>query len=136
MLIVRARNGNVLLRVTVTDAGPVLAFEAAEIELRSTRTLRLAAETIDISASNLPRRRERRNAHIAGSRHTRIDAADHLEASSVQVQQRRHRAARRGPHRPRRRAHRPQRRPVPAACDWSAIAGGPEAPLMDEKEGV
>lgn len=86
-LTVRARDGKVVLRVTLTDAGPVLSFEAADLELRGTRTLRLDAEAMEVSTGHL-------RTHvggdvetrITGTRHTRIDGAEHLEAGSVQAQ--------------------------------------------------
>lgn len=86
-LTVRARGGQVVLRVTLTDEGPVLAFEAAELELTGTRALRMDAESIEVSTGSL------RTyvggdveTRITGARHTRIDGAEHLEAASLQTQ--------------------------------------------------
>lgn len=86
-LTVRARKGQVVLRVTLTDDGPVLAFEAAEVQLTGTRALRLDAESIEVSTGSL------RTyvggdveTRVTGARHTRIDGAEHLEAASLQAQ--------------------------------------------------
>lgn len=86
-LTVRARDGKVLLRVTLTDAGPVLCFEAADVELRGTRTLRVDAEVMEVRAGSL------RSyvggdveMRVGGTRHTRIDGADLLEADGIQTQ--------------------------------------------------
>lgn len=86
-LTVRGRDGQIVLRVTVTESGPVLAFQAAELELSGTRTLRLDGERIEVSAGEL-RTYVGGDAEtrITGSRHTRIDGAERLEAAEVQVQ--------------------------------------------------
>lgn len=84
---VRGRDGRMLLRIVMTDTGPVLAFEAAEIELSGTRSLRLDADKIEISSGSL-RTYVGGDAEtrITGARHTRIDGADHLEAKALQTQ--------------------------------------------------
>ena len=53
VLTVRAESGQVLLRVLVTDEGPVLAFHAARIEVAGTESLRLAARRIGIEAAEV-----------------------------------------------------------------------------------
>ena len=46
-LTVRARNGAVVLRVLVTNRGPVLSFESADIEIAAHRRLALSADEIE-----------------------------------------------------------------------------------------
>lgn len=100
-LTVRARDGKVMLRVTLTDAGPVLVFEAADVELRGTRTLRLASEAMEVRAGSLRLDSDAMEVstgslrthvggdvatRVTGARHTRIDGADRLEAGTLQAQ--------------------------------------------------
>src|SRR5580704_2523944 len=53
---VRSRTGEVVLRIEVTDAGPVLSFSGASVELVASRSLRLAAEEVTIDAGTLRER--------------------------------------------------------------------------------
>ena len=48
---VRAPGGTVVLTVLVTEAGPVLRFESAEIELAATRKVSVTCERFDVIAS-------------------------------------------------------------------------------------
>src|ERR1700733_1167926 len=48
---IRSRTGAVVLRIEVTDAGPVLSFSGASVELVAARSLRLAADDISIEAA-------------------------------------------------------------------------------------
>ena len=86
-LTVRARNGQVMLRVTLTDAGPVLFFEGADVELRAARSLVLEGETVEVRA-NAFRTRVAGDVdeQIGGARHTRIGGVDRLEAAALQTQ--------------------------------------------------
>jgi hypothetical protein len=47
-IVVRARSGRVVLEIQVTDEGPRLAFESAELELRAARRLELTAGEIAV----------------------------------------------------------------------------------------
>jgi len=128
-LTVRARDGQVMLRVTLTDAGPVLFFETAEVELRAMRSLLLEAETVELRAHALRTHVSGDvEEQIGGGRHTRIEAADRLEAATIQCQANEGaielRAAGRialdGEH------IGLNDDTCPTPFGWSAIAGGPE----------
>jgi len=125
---VRARDGKVMLRVTLTDAGPVLCFESADVELRAMRSLLLESETVELRASVLRTHVSGDvQEQIGGARHTRIDGADRLEAATIQCQANEGaielRAAGRialdGEH------IGLNDDPCPTPFGWSAIAGGP-----------
>ena len=78
-IVVRSASGRVLLRVAVTDNGPLLAFESAEIELSARNKLSLSAPSVAINADDLETTvRNNRHAHIAGE--------DRLEAGAVAIQ--------------------------------------------------
>lgn len=87
-LVIRARGGEVVLRIEVTDAGPVLSFSGASIDLQATGRLRLAATEVsfeatgDVSLSTGGSLRET----IAGDHHTRVAGAERVEAASVELQ--------------------------------------------------
>ena len=85
---VRARDGAVVLRVSLTDAGPVLSFSAAEVTIEASRRLTLDAPeitlhaeddvTLDVGGSM--------RARIAGDHHTRVGGKEQLEASAIELQ--------------------------------------------------
>jgi hypothetical protein len=87
-LVVRARSGEVVLRIELTDAGPVLSFSGASIDLEATRRLRLAAQEVsvaasgDVSVSAGGALRESGR----GDHHTRVGGDERVEAASVQIQ--------------------------------------------------
>lgn len=87
-LVIRARGGEVVLRIEVTDAGPVLSFSGASIDLQATQRLRLAAREVcveatgDVSLSAGGSVRE----SIAGDHHTRVAGDERVEAANVQLQ--------------------------------------------------
>jgi hypothetical protein len=87
-LTIRGRGGQVLLRVEVTEAGPVLRFDSAAIELTAARTLSLHAERLDIRARGDVdvdvggALRE----HVGGDYHARVDGAARVEAAAVELQ--------------------------------------------------
>jgi hypothetical protein len=128
-LTVRARGGQVLLRVLVTDAGPVLVFESADLEVAAAGTLVLSGGEVSIHARAGLSLRAGGNCTtaIAGSRHTRVGAADKLEAAAVQLQASEGaaeiRAARRialdGEH------IGLNDDPCPRPFEWSSVGGGP-----------
>jgi hypothetical protein len=87
-LTVRARNGQVVLRVLITEAGPVLSFESADIAIAGTRRLTLSAQDVSIDASRSMEVNVEGDMTqtIAGARHTSVRGAERLEASSVEIQ--------------------------------------------------
>jgi hypothetical protein len=131
-LTVVGRKGEVLLRVTMTDRGPVLSFESAEIEIAAARKLALSADEIAVEARRSMSTTVGGDVRemVSGTRHTAIAGEDRLEAAAVQVQ-----ASERGVD------VRAMGRialdgehiglnddPCPRPFDWSAIAGGPADP--------
>lgn len=87
-LTVRGRGGHVLLRVLMTDAGPLLSFEGADIEIAAAGTLALSGRDVAIEARRSLSLTSGGDCTqtITGTRHTRVGAADRLEAESVQLQ--------------------------------------------------
>jgi hypothetical protein len=85
---IRGRTGEVVLRIEVTDAGPVLSFSGASIEIAATRRLHLAAEEVaidarrDLALSSGGSLEER----IGGHHHTHVAGDERLEAASVEIQ--------------------------------------------------
>jgi hypothetical protein len=79
-VVVRGRGGEVLLRIEVTERGPVLAFSSAEIELSATRRLTLDAGEIAVRSRGALR------VDVAGDRHARIAGAERVEAARVELQ--------------------------------------------------
>jgi hypothetical protein len=87
-LVIRARGGEVVLRIEVTDAGPVLSFSGASIDLQATRQLRMAAQEVSIEARGdvaLSAGGSLREA-VGGDHHTRIAGDERLEAANVELQ--------------------------------------------------
>jgi hypothetical protein len=87
-LTVRSRGGDVVLRIEVTDEGPVLSFSGASIDLVATRRLRLAADEVSVQASGdlaIEAGGSLRET-IGGDHHTRVGGDERLEASAVEVQ--------------------------------------------------
>ncbi|MBK8253267.1 MAG: hypothetical protein IPK82_11450 [Polyangiaceae bacterium] len=87
-LTVRSPQGNVVLHVVMTDRGPVLSFEAADIALSATRQLTLTAESIAVNAQrDLTMTVEGNMTQtVTGTRHTRVTGAERLEAAAVEIQ--------------------------------------------------
>jgi hypothetical protein len=79
-LVIRARDGQVVLRIAVGDEGPVLSFTSATIELEATKCLRLAAEEIHVETKGDLRET------IGGTHHTRVAGDERLEAARVELQ--------------------------------------------------
>jgi hypothetical protein len=87
-LVIRARGGEVVLRIEVTDAGPVLSFSGASIDLEATRRLRVAAQEVSIEAKGdvaLSAGGSLRET-VAGDHHTRVAGDERVEAANVQLQ--------------------------------------------------
>jgi hypothetical protein len=87
-LVIRSRGGQVVLRIEVTDAGPVLSFSGATVDISASRRLRLAAGEVTIEATgdvSVVAGGSLREA-VAGSHHARIAGDERLEAANVQIQ--------------------------------------------------
>ena len=128
-LVIRSRGGEVVLRIEVTDAGPVLSFSAATLELEATRRLRLAAREVSIEATcdlSLSAGGSMRES-VAGDHHTRVAGDERVEAANVQLQANEGSVGVRalgrigldGAH------IGLNDDPLPKPFEWSAIAGGP-----------
>lgn len=87
-LTVTGRSGEVLLRVTMTDKGPLLSFESAEIEVAAARRLSFAADEIAIQARNTMSTRVGGDAResVLGTRSASVGGEDRVEAAAVQMQ--------------------------------------------------
>ncbi|WP_437311235.1 hypothetical protein [Sorangium sp. So ce388] len=127
---IRGRNGDVVLRVEVTDAGPVLSFSGAVLELSASRRLHLSAEEISVEARGDASLevggslRER----VLGDHHVHVEGDERVEAAKLELQASREGAAVRAM---RKIALDGERiglndDPAPAPFPWSAIARGPE----------
>jgi hypothetical protein len=79
-LVVRARGGEIVLRIAVGDEGPVLSFSSATLDLEATKSLRLAAQDIHVEAKGDLRET------VGGTHHTRVAGDERLEATRVEVQ--------------------------------------------------
>jgi len=127
---IRARSGEVVLRIQVTDSGPVLSFSGAAVELTAARRLHLSAREVSIDASDEVSiasggaLRER----IAGDHHVRVGGDERVEAANVELQastggvgvRAMGRIALDGEH------IGLNDDPAPQPFGWSEIAGGPE----------
>ena len=87
-VVVRSSKGEVILRIEVTDAGPVLSFSGAEVELVATRRLSLAGQEVSVHAAgdiainaggSLYER-------VEADHHTRVGGCERLEASQIEMQ--------------------------------------------------
>lgn len=87
-LVVRSSGGEIVLRIQVTDAGPLLSFTAASVDLVAGERLHIGAREVsieaaaDISIATGGSLRE----SIAGDHHTKVRGDERLEAANVQVQ--------------------------------------------------
>jgi hypothetical protein len=87
-LTIRGRGGAVILRIEVTDQGPVLSFSGAALELSATQSLHLRADAIDIEA--------KRDLNLAvggaltekvdGDHHLHVGGAERVEAAAIELQ--------------------------------------------------
>jgi len=85
---IRSSEGNIVLRIEVTDAGPVLSFSGASIDLVATRKLRFEAEDLALQAKRNMTVETGGSLHekIHGDHHTRVDGNEQLEAAAVELQ--------------------------------------------------
>jgi hypothetical protein len=79
-LVVRTRDGQIVLRIAVGDDGPVLSFSSATLDLEATKSLRLAAQDIHVEARGDLRET------VGGTHHTRVAGEERLEAARVELQ--------------------------------------------------
>ena len=87
-LTIRGRGGAVILRIEVTDAGPVLSFASASLEIESTRRLHLRADEIKIETT-----RDLTVAvggalveKVGGDHHLRVGGDERVEAAAIELQ--------------------------------------------------
>jgi len=128
-LTIRSSGGEVVLRVEVTDRGPVLSFSGAEVELSAARSLRLAARDVSIAAERdveLAAGGSLRES-AAGHHHVRAGGDARVEGASVELQANRDGVGVRAM-----RAIKLDGEhiglnddPLPQPFGWSEIAGGP-----------
>jgi hypothetical protein len=127
---IRSRTGEVVLRIEVTDAGPVLSFSSASVELVAVRSLRLAAEDVsieagkDLSVTAGGSLRER----VAGDHHLSVAGDERVEAANVELQANAGAVGMRAKGRIALDAEHVglNDNPLPAPFRWSAIAAGEE----------
>lgn len=87
-LTVRGRGGQVVLRVQITEQGPVLSFESADIQLTASRHLGLTADSVSVEA------RTSLHVHsggdstetVVGNRHATVAGTERLEAGALEIQ--------------------------------------------------
>lgn len=85
---IRSSEGNIVLRIEVTDAGPVLSFTGATIDLVATKNLRIEAEDLSLQAKRtmVVETGGSLEERIHGDHHTRVDGDERLEAAAVELQ--------------------------------------------------
>jgi hypothetical protein len=87
-LVIRSRSGEVVLRIEVTDAGPVLSFSGASLELSATQRLHLAAKEVSVEAAgdvSLTAGGSLRET-VGGDHQTKVAGDERVEAANVQLQ--------------------------------------------------
>jgi hypothetical protein len=85
---IRGRGGEIVLRIEVTDKGPVLRFSGADLELSAAGRLHLSARDVSVeaagelalSAGGAPREQ------VGGDRHTIVAGDERLDAARVELQ--------------------------------------------------
>jgi hypothetical protein len=87
-LTVRSRGGEIVLRVDLTDAGPIFSFTGADVEVTAAKRLRLRAAELDIHAAGdiaLTAGGSLRE-QVGADHHARVAGAERIEAARVEVQ--------------------------------------------------
>jgi hypothetical protein len=81
-------DGQVLLRVTVTDDGPVLSVTGVALQLEATRAIRIAAPEISLESEREMTLRAGGDlrAEVAGNHHLRVGGDHRSEASRIEMQ--------------------------------------------------
>jgi hypothetical protein len=94
-LTIRSSEGNIVLRIEVTDAGPVLSFSGASIDFVASRKMRIEAEEVSLHAKRDMLLDAGGSLHerVGGDHHTRVEGAERLEASAVEMQANAHSVA-------------------------------------------
>lgn len=87
-LVVRGRNREVVLRVRITDEGPVLSFESAAISLSASRSIELEAASIKLKAQQNLELEAGGDllARAEGHYHVQAEKDARVEATNVEVQ--------------------------------------------------
>jgi hypothetical protein len=87
-VVVRARGGEIVLRIEVSDAGPILSFAAAELELVATGKVAIRGRSVEVSAEEelALNAGGDRSDRVGGTRHARIGGEDRLEAGEIAMQ--------------------------------------------------
>lgn len=86
-LTVRGRDGQVELRITLTEAGPVLSFSGAELELSATKSIKMQAPSVQIAGGEIQLQSDGDIIEkIGGHHHTQVEGEERLEAGAVQMQ--------------------------------------------------
>lgn len=87
-LVVRGRGGDVVLRIEITEAGPVLSMTGAVLELRAARQLVLEAERVALRARGALAIEAggALTETVGGDRHVCIGGVDRLEAAALERQ--------------------------------------------------
>ena len=87
-LTICGRGGAVILRIEVTDEGPILSFSSAAVELTATRRLHLCADEIEVEA-----RRDLTVAvggalteKVGGDHHLLVGGDERVEAAAIELQ--------------------------------------------------
>lgn len=85
---IRGSEGQVILRIEVTDAGPVLSFSGASIDLVATKKMRIEAEDLALQAKRtmVVETGGSLEERIHGDHHTRVDGDERLEAAAIELQ--------------------------------------------------
>ncbi len=87
-LVVRGRDREVVLRVRITDEGPILSFESAALSLSATRSIDLDASSIRMKARQdmeLEAGGDLRQ-RVKGHHHVSAEGDARVEATNVEVQ--------------------------------------------------
>jgi hypothetical protein len=93
-LTVRSASGRVLLRVAVTDQGPLLSFESAEITLTARNRMAVCAPELTLASRAMRIEAGKLDEHVAGDRRSevggdrvaQVGGEERLEAAAVALQ--------------------------------------------------
>lgn len=77
---IRSLTGDVVLRVLVSDEGPIFSFKGGQLELAADSDLKLKGRRVIVAA------REDMLVEVGGDRHSRVAGADRVEAAKIEMQ--------------------------------------------------
>lgn len=77
---IRGHGGEIVMRVTVDERGPVFRFQSARVAIDAESDLELRGRRVVMAS------REDMLVEVGGDHHTRVAGAEHLEAARVEVQ--------------------------------------------------